>query len=164
VLQSGTRRGTTRRLTRGVLTMLSQRAAVWAVVLGCAVSSLVRADDATKVSGDLKKMQGTWVNAGDDGPQHRWVIDGKTVKAKVNDGDEYTCTLELNPKAEPLPTAEFTVTEGPGESVGKSAKGIYKFDGDRLIFCIALPGADSRPTEFKTVEQEAYLIELKPEK
>jgi uncharacterized protein (TIGR03067 family) len=143
--------------------MMSQRAAMWAVVLACAVPALSRADDA-KVSGDLKKMQGTWVNAGNDGPQHRWVIEGEKLKAKVNDGDEYSCTFALDPKAEPVPSIEFTITEGPGGSVGKSAKGIYKFDGDRLVLCIALPGADARPAEFKTIEQESYLIELKPEK
>ena len=72
--------------------------------------------------------------------------------------------LAVDPKATPQPTIDFTVKEGPAEAVGKSAKGIYKFDGDRLIFCIAMPGSDARPTEFKTVDLEFYVIELKPEK
>ena len=126
-----------------------ERAARWAVVLAflaCAAPGLgsLRADDA-KITGDLKKMQGTWVNAGDDGFALRWILEGETLKAAVN-GQDYTCSLTLDPNTNPLPTVDFTIKEGPGDSVGKSAKGVYKFNGDRLIYCISIPGSDARVT------------------
>ncbi len=142
--------------------MLTRRAAVLAVLAAFTAPGLVTADD-EKVTGDLKKMQGTWVNAGDDGIDHHWVIKGDTVKVSAN-GLEYTCTIAVDDRANPLPTADFTIKLGPDDSAGKTARGIYKFDGDRLIFCVALPSADGRPDEFKTVEKESYLIQLKPEK
>ena len=122
-------------------------------------ASAIRADDA-KVEGDLKKMQGTWVRAGDDGPDLKWVIAGETLKASVN-GQEYTSKLTLDAKATPHPSADIVIKEGPGDSAGKTAKGIYKFDGDRLVFCITAPGNDSRPTEFKAVEDSQFLFTLK---
>ena len=141
------------------------RATRWVAVLAvlaCAAPGRSRADD-VKTDGDLKKMQGTWVNAGDDGVDHHWVIKGDTVKVSVN-GMDYTCTITVDSKANPLPTADFTIKFGPEDSAGKTAKGIYKLDGDRLVFCVALPSGDARPSEFKTIEKESYLIELKPEK
>ena len=141
--------------------MLSERAAVLAV-LACVATSSGRADDA-KVVGDLKKMQGTWSSVGGDVPEHQWVISGETVKVSFS-GESYTCAISVDPKAEPQPAIDFDVKEGPAGRAGKLAKGIYKFDGDRLIVCISIPGLDTRPAEFKTVDNEAYLIELKPEK
>ena len=55
--------------------------AVLAVVAGAA--SVLRADD-VKVSGDLKKMQGTWVRAGDEGPESKWVIEGDSLNTYRN--------------------------------------------------------------------------------
>ena len=147
------------------MTTTRQRAARWATVLGvlaCAAQGLSRADD-PKIDGDLKKMQGTWVNAVADGVDHHWIIKGDTVKASVN-GLDYTCRITVDSRANPLPTADFTIKLGPEDSAGKTARGIYKFDGDRLIFCVALPCGDARPGDFKTVEKESYVIELKPEK
>lgn len=143
----------------------TRRATRWAAVLAvltCAIHGLSRADD-PKIEGDLKKMQGNWVNATADGVDHHWVIKGDTVKASVN-GMDYTCMLTVDSRANPLPTADFTIKLGPEDSAGKTARGIYKFDGDRLIFCVALPSSDARPGEFKTVDMQAYVIELKPEK
>jgi uncharacterized protein (TIGR03067 family) len=149
--------------------MTTRRAIRWAglavvvvVVAGSALIPAARADD-EKVSGDLKKMQGVWVRAGDDGPEVRWVINGDTLKATVN-GSEYVCALSLDPKAAPHPSADLTIKEGAGDVVGKTAKAIYKIDGDRLVFCTAHPGAEARPTEFKPQEDAVVLFELKKEK
>lgn len=136
-------------------------AAVLAVVLGAGLVSGSRADDA-KVNGDLKKMQGTWVRAGNDGPDVKWVIDGESLKATVN-GMEFVCTFTIDPKATPNPTADLAIKEGPGDAAGKNSKAIYKFDGDKLIFCVTSPGIDTRPAEFKAIENETHLFELKKE-
>jgi uncharacterized protein (TIGR03067 family) len=120
------------------------------------------ADDET-VSGDLKKMQGTWVRAGEDGPDLRWVFEGQTLKASVN-GQDYTCTVTLDEKATPNKTVDIAIKDGPGDTSGKTSKAIYKFDGDRLCICVTHPGGDARPREFKHIEDEAFLFEMKKEK
>ena len=129
------------------------------VLGGAGVAAL--ADDA-KITGDLKKIQGTWVRDGDDGPEVRWVFTGETLKAKVND-QEYVCAITLDSKATPHATADFKITEGPGDSAGKVSKAIYKFDGDNLVLCISHPGGETRPADFKAVEDESFLFKLKKE-
>src|SRR4051794_30295760 len=76
-----------------------KRAMILTVLVALGAVSGLRADDA-KPEGDLKKMQGTWVRDGGDGPEVKWVIEGDTLKAKVGDQD-YTCKLTLDPKATP---------------------------------------------------------------
>jgi uncharacterized protein (TIGR03067 family) len=133
---------------------------VLAAALVPAMTMTARGDDA-KAEADLKKMQGTWVQGG-TGPDARWVIEADTLKATVN-GEEYTCTIKLEPDAKPHPSADLTIKRGPGESPGKTSKAIYKFDGETLVFCVTRPGAEKRPAEYKEVEDEAYLFELKKE-
>lgn len=135
--------------------------ALFSVATAIVLTNGLRADDA-KVTGDLKKMQGVWVNDG-DGPELRWVIDGQSLKATVN-GSEYVCTIKLDPKAEPIPTADLTIKEGPGDSAGKTSRAIYKFDGEKMILCITHPGGDDRPTEFKATEEKSFLFTLKKDK
>jgi uncharacterized protein (TIGR03067 family) len=122
----------------------------------------VRGDDA-KVSGDLKKMQGTWVNASDESGETRWVFDGETMKSTHN-GHEHVTKVTVDPKANPHPSIDFAITDGPEDLKGKTSLGIYKLDGDRLTVCVAMPGLNTRPSEFKRVEDEAFLFELKREK
>lgn len=141
------------------------RATRWAgaALLVLTVAGLgVRADDA-KVAGDLKKMQGTWVNATDDGPELRWSLEGDVLKATIN-GQEFVGKITLDEKAMPYPTADVVLTEGPNDAAGKTSKSIYKFDGEKLIFCASMPGADSRPAKFETVDGDAYVFDMKKEK
>ena len=137
-----------------------KRAIPWAApVFALLALSAVRADDA-KVTGDLKKLQGTWVSASAEGPDIRWEFEGEKLKAKVGD-NEYVCSVKLDEKATPHPTADLTIKEGPGDAVGKTSKAIYKFDGDKVVFCVTTPGNDNRPTEFKASPDESHLFELK---
>jgi uncharacterized protein (TIGR03067 family) len=141
---------------------MMRRATQWtglAAVLVLATLA-VRADD--KVSGDLKKLQGTWVNAGSDGPDSTWKFEGETLKTAVN-GQDYTCSVKLDEKAKPHATIDLSVKDGPGDSPGKTAKGIYKFDGAKFSLCITRPGNATRPAEFKATEDEIYLFDLKKE-
>ena len=39
--------------------------------------------------------------------------------------------------------------------------GIYQLEGDSLKLCFAMPGVNNRPTEFKRVEDETLLFQLK---
>jgi uncharacterized protein (TIGR03067 family) len=141
----------------GLVAVLAFAAAAFTVTV------TVRADDAkAKVEGDLKKLQGTWARAGDEGPDSTWKFEGDTVKTAVN-GNDYTSTIKLDEKASPHATIDFTVKDGPGDVQGKTVKGIYKIDGSKLVLCIAMPGVESRPADFKSVEDEYILFELKKE-
>ena len=120
------------------------------------------ADDA-KVSGDLQKLQGTWVRAGEDGPELKWVFKGETLDASVGDMD-YKCKVVLDSKATPHPTIDLTVQEGPADAQGKVSKGIYKLTDKKLVLCVTHPGADTRPTKFESVDGESFVFEMKPEK
>lgn len=120
------------------------------------------ADDAT-IEGDLKKLQGTWVKDGGDGPESTWAIKGEELIATV-DGNEYKCKIKLDEKAQPQPAMDIEIKEAPGDAAGMTSKAIYKFEGEKLLLCVGLPGRDDRPTEFRTTEDESYFFELKKEK
>jgi uncharacterized protein (TIGR03067 family) len=109
----------------------------------------------------LKAFQGTWVTAA-EGLDSKWTFEGETLKATVN-GVDYTCKVKVDSNAKPHPTVDLAVDEGPEEAKGKTSKGIYKLDGEKLTLCVSVPGKD-RPKEFAQAEDEAYLFELKKEK
>ena len=146
-----------------VLSAVSRRALpAFAAIVFAAAGLAALADDAKDDA--LKKLQGTWVNAkaGED-RQSRWSFDKDGLKATVGASD-YAGKVTLDPKGEPFPTIDVAVSEGSGDNAGKTSKGIYKFDGDRLVICVASPGGATRPSEFKEVEGEFYLFELAKEK
>jgi len=132
-----------------------------ALIAAIVAASGVRGDDEkAELSGDLKAMQGMWVARTEDNEGMRWAFEGKQVKTTV-DNREYTSQATLDPKATPHPTIDFKIIEGPDDSVGKTSRGIYKLDGDMLTICVSIPNGETRPTEFKLVEGESYLFELK---
>ena len=61
------------------------------------------------------------------------------------------------------PPSTWSIDDGPEEAKGKTSKGIYKLDGEKLTICVSVPGKD-RPKDFAQVDDEAYLFELKKEK
>jgi uncharacterized protein (TIGR03067 family) len=132
-------------------------ATVLASGLATGTNTAVRADDPEAVSGDLKSLQGKWTT---ENEESTWEFDGEKMKATVN-GQDYRCKVTLNPKATPYPTLDFAITEGPGDTQGLMALGIYKLEGDSLTICVAIPGNNPRPTELKAVEDESHLFKLK---
>jgi uncharacterized protein (TIGR03067 family) len=118
----------------------------------------LRGDDAKEPAGDLKAMQGTWVFEAADN-QATWTLNGDILKTRFMDAD-YVCKLKLDPAASPR-AVDFFVEQGPDHAVGKTTLGIYKIDGDRVTFCVRRPGEDRRPGEFKNVEDETFLFEIK---
>jgi uncharacterized protein (TIGR03067 family) len=129
------------------------------LLITLASAATARGDD-EKVSGDLKKMQGTWVYNNAQGEEQRWTFEGDTLKAMVG-GNMYVSKLTLDSKAEPLPIIDFKITEGPDNAVGMMSLGVYKFEGETLTFCISFPGVAIRPKEFKRVEGESFMVMLK---
>lgn len=103
-------------------------------------------------AGDEDKFQGAWqrVSIIDDGKK----VEGVENSSVVFSGSEYTLkdgdkvkskgTYKLDESKSPK---EFDVIPGAGPYKGKTLKGIYKLDGDQLIYCIAGPELD-RPKEF----------------
>jgi uncharacterized protein (TIGR03067 family) len=136
------------------------------MVLGLAVvfvaGSTLVADDAKKVDGDLKTLQGSWVRDGDDGPDVKFTFEGDDLKVTV-DGMDYKTTITVDSKANPHPSIDLTIKEGPGDSAGKKAKAIYKIDGKKLLFRVSLPGIDTRPSDFKVEDPDSHLFQLKKE-
>ncbi len=118
----------------------------------------VLADDASTADA-LKSLKGTWVT--DEGIDSTWTFAGETLKASVN-GVDYTCKVKADSKAKPM-TLDLAIDEGPEDAKGKTSKCIYKFDGEKLILCVSVPGKD-RPKEFEQTEGESYVFELKKEK
>lgn len=103
-------------------------------------------------AGDQTKFQGAWqrVTIIDDGK----TVEGAEKGSVVFSGSEYTLkdgdtvkskgTFKLDETKNPK---EFDVMPGAGPYKGKTLKGIYKFEGDQLIYCIAGPDLD-RPKTF----------------
>jgi uncharacterized protein (TIGR03067 family) len=118
----------------------------------------VAADDPSPADA-LKSLKGTWIT--DEGIDSTWTFDGESLKASVN-GIDYTCKVKADPKAKPM-TLDFMIDEGPEDAKGKMSKCIYKFQGEKLILCVSMPGKD-RPKEFEQTEGESYVFELKKEK
>ena len=76
---------------------------------------------------------------------------------------EYTCKGKIDTDAKPFAAIDLVIEDGPEEAKGKTSKGIYKLDGEKLTLCVSVPGKD-RPKEFAQTDDEAYLFELKKEK
>jgi uncharacterized protein (TIGR03067 family) len=155
--------------TQGDETMTSQwRRRGWtlAMLLMAVASSgaleRVRGEDAKVISGDLRAMQGTWTFKPVEDVEVTWLMEGDTVKTSIN-GTEVVSKVTLDPAASPR-TVDFLVSEGPEDVVGKTARGIYKIEGDRVTFCVRRPGEDRRPAEFKDVDDECFLFEIKKAK
>ncbi len=141
--------------TTGVSVLLSL--ALWATLSlsGWVASAL--ADDKT-VTDALKTIEGTWKTDA-EGIDATWTFTGEKLMANVN-GQDYACKVKIDPAAKPHSTIDLTIEEGPEDSKGKDSKAIYKFDGEKLVLCVSMPGKD-RPKEFAQVEDEAYLFVLK---
>jgi uncharacterized protein (TIGR03067 family) len=130
-----------------------------AAVLFLGGAARVVADDDSSPADALKSLKGTWVTA--EGIDSTWTFEGESLKATVN-GLDYACKVKADPKAKPM-TLDLVIDEGPEDSKGKTSKCIYKFEGEKLILCVSMPGRD-RPKEFEQTEGEAYIFELKKEK
>ena len=120
----------------------------------------LRADD-DKIEGDLKKIQGRWSAPAGDGGKVKYTVEGKKLKV-VAPSRTYEMTLTLDSEAKPDKTIDFKIVESPDDAKGNTSKGIYKFDGEKFVFCFAPQG--DRPTKFETEGYEKIVVTLTREK
>ncbi len=118
------------------------------------------ADD-EKVDGDLKKMQGKWSTKAGNGDKVTYTVDGKKLKV-VAPTRTYEIVLTLVEDAKPEKTIDFKIVEAPEDAKGQTSKGIYKFDGDKFVFCFAPQG--DRPAKFEMEGYEKILVTLTKDK
>jgi uncharacterized protein (TIGR03067 family) len=125
--------------------MIRKLTAIMALGALALVAGFARADD-------QEKFQGTWkpekaVRGGMDMPADelaKMSIEFKGNKAKPRHGDrteeeaEFTLDGSKNPKAIDVKNPD-----------GKTALGIYEFDGDKLKICVSKDG-DERPAKFES--------------
>jgi uncharacterized protein (TIGR03067 family) len=110
------------------------------------------------MKGDMARLQGTWRQIAyerdgvteppdEQGWDPQVTFTGDTFVVTLADGSTpIRGTFKLDPTRDPK-AADWTDTFGA--DAGKTFLAIYSVDGDRFIFCAALPGQD-RPTEFRT--------------
>ena len=76
----------------------------------------------------------------------------------------YTATIAVDPSSRPN-AIDIKVVKGPEDAEGKTALGIYKLGSECDTLTLCMSGKDNvRPKEFKNVEHEAFLFELKRDK
>jgi uncharacterized protein (TIGR03067 family) len=138
-----------------------------ALAMGAALAGLVRAADDQK--SDLERIQGSWLTTGIEVDGQK-AVPPATIKTRFKDknysqsadGKEVeTGAFALDDSKNPK-TIDFKIETGP--DAGKDQAGIYKFDGEELILCVARPGDKTRPKSFETKDTEAFLVRMKAEK
>ena len=128
-------------------------------LVALASTTLSRGDDA---KGDLEKMKGDWTLVSTETSEKKsTAADFKEFSRKVT-GETYSVTIEneegvhtvgikiikLDPAKSPK-TIDVELTEGAAK--GKTLRGIYKFEGDTQVICLAGPDKD-RPAKFDPKE------------
>lgn len=128
-----------------------------AVVASLASSGVLADESATTPA--LKAIQGTWTTSETDSIDAKWEFKGAELKASVN-GMDYVGKIKVDDKSKPHSTLDIELTDGPEDAKGKTAKGVYKIDGDKLVIAVSVPGHD-RPKDFEPIPDEVYLFEMK---
>jgi uncharacterized protein (TIGR03067 family) len=136
--------------------MLTRRWTGLAVAYLLLAGVTARAADA-KSADDLKKAEGKWSAPAGDGGKVLYTFKGDKLKIETPTRT-YQMTITLDPAAKPDKTIDFKIDEAPEDAKGKVSKGIYKFDGEKLIFCFRPEG--ERPTKYEQVGYEQIVVEL----
>jgi uncharacterized protein (TIGR03067 family) len=120
-----------------------------------ATAALGGAED--KSAADVKKLEGKWTAPSGDGGTVSYTFKGKTLKIEAPTRT-YDITISIDPAAKPEKTIDLKIDEAPEDAKGKTSKGIYKFDGEKVVLCFRPEG--ERPTKFEQVGFEQILVEL----
>lgn len=126
--------------------------AVMAVVL------LVGADDKDAAIKDKETLQGTWVAVEGKASTCQITFSGDKFTLKFKDNDEYqgTFTLTTDKKLRTIDLNIHDIGERSKKHYkDKASLGIYKLEGDNLIWCANEPGKEVRPVKFAREDGEA---------
>ena len=111
---------------------------------------------ATAGDPDQKDLQGTWtvlkvIENGKPEPESqtskfKMIFKDNTFAIEQEGKDFVKGTFKLDSGKTPK-EIDFKIEKAPNmEGVGKTATGIYKIEGDMLIWCATKPGEGNRPT------------------
>jgi uncharacterized protein (TIGR03067 family) len=126
---------------------------VWAAALLVASGiGYVAADDGK----ELAALDGTWAvvaqtengEAGkpDEFKGATFVFQAGKMSARLDGKEVGRSSFTIDPGKSPK---QIDIVYGSGPAKGKTARGIYKLDGEKLVVCEAAPGKD-RPTAFES--------------
>ena len=104
---------------------------------------------ATTPTSELSQLQGNWAGEELGGQKGvcRMTIESDTVRFQgALRQDWYIGTLTLDPKARPKQATMLISDCGFRQHVNKTAKGIYKLEGNRLTLAAHEPGIETVPT------------------
>jgi uncharacterized protein (TIGR03067 family) len=98
---------------------------------------------------DKKALQGTWTGSKGD-KKAQLTFEGNKFMLELG-GKSASGTFTIDPAKKPK-QIDMTVTKGSDEDTkkyeGKTSKGIYELEGDKLKWLAAEPGAEDRPEAF----------------
>jgi len=130
------------------------------MLASCALLALLGAmtqDFDELVRAEQKRFQGTWKviaaeQKGEKVPPKELeglllIVDGDTIQVKEGGKTQERFVYKLTPDRKPK-QIDFTYKEGPKK--GRTDRGIYKFQGDQLMFCIEENEKLTRPRDFAT--------------
>jgi uncharacterized protein (TIGR03067 family) len=119
--------------------------------------ALQTADLPEPVRKDRQRLQGTWKviaaeNRGEKVPAKEiadlfLIFEEDTIQVRENKKVQVTYCFKINPERKPK-EIDFTYTSGPKK--GRTDRGIYLFQGERLTFCIQEDPLEARPKAFDT--------------
>jgi uncharacterized protein (TIGR03067 family) len=137
---------------------------VFAALAFAAALSAAPAKDEKDGKDDIKKFAGDWTITGwkqagnaldkEDLATAKWTVKDGKYKFEL-DGNAEEGTLKIDPSKK-TPTVDLEISEGNDK--GKTQPGIYKIDGDTITFCLGLPGAKDRPTDFSSTEDNGQIL------
>lgn len=116
-------------------------------------ASIAAADDTKSKKTDL---EGTWQSVKKGNGPEQFIFTGNRFEAKF-DGRVWKGTFKLTADENPL-WIDLKITESTNEKYkGKTALGIYEFQGENIRWCSSQPGRKRRPTQFATQMGDAVL-------
>jgi uncharacterized protein (TIGR03067 family) len=102
-------------------------------------------------------LEGTWQSVKKDSRVQQLKIVGNTIEVTIG-GNVHKGTFKLKNKENPLQIDIKIITSPSKRFKGKTALGIYDFQGETLRWCSSQPGRKRRPSQFKKIMGDALLI------
>lgn len=122
------------------------------LVLGVAAPSVCE-DAKTKKTA----LEGTWKAVEKESAVQQLKFAGDKFEMTMG-GKTYKGTFKLNDNENPM-HLDMTITDSPEEKrKGKTALGIYEFQGENIRWCSSQPGRKRRPGQFASQMGDALLL------